>query len=424
MRICIISPLPLFPNSSGATARITSIIKYFAEKGHEVFVVLPYFYEGTEVQYQKLGFQLKINFFKMLSVSIPLPSEKTTNSLWAFLRKIRALLPFNVVTFSPSNIVQLYFAAKGWRPDVIISEFDGSWLVGYVLGKLLDVPLIIDKHNVETVQYYRTLKRGNSQIGLIDRLKTRVVWFLELLVWRKSSGAVAVSEHDLSVAKKMFGPKKNLAVVSNGISSKEIGKYQHSKQIREWLRVPFDCKIMVFHGLGTYWPNVDARQRIIEKILPLTKKLSKNMDVYAVIVGPGNAPSNTIQCSDHVRIVGEVSKSKLYEILAISDVAVVPLRSGSGTRLKILDYFGLLVPVVATTLAVEGLPVKDRVELLIRNDDKEIAKAVSELFLDTALCQRLTESAFSLVTKKFDWESVLQPLEELTCQLALANAKL
>jgi polysaccharide biosynthesis protein PslH len=414
MKILLISPLPLFPNSTGATERILNIIYFLSKKGHELTIALPYIYTDTEADYIKLKTHGKIRIFRLLSSVIPPPSGEESSK--SFLKRIRDLVPFNLTIFSPAKLAQLYVEEKTNHPQIILAEFDGSWLVGYILSMLLKSHLIIDKHNVESVLFYRIMKQEKSKLDLLDKFRLYVVLMLEMLVWKKADGIIVVSKRDYTISQRLFGHKNHLVIAPNGIETGKTIYSPNEAETRKWLKIPINARIIVFHGLGTYPPNVDARERIIHSILPLTKELSKE-DIYAVIVGPGNAPRNRVLSHNKIRLVGEVSKEQLYQILSCSDVAVVPLKSGSGTRLKILDYFNIGIPVVATALAAEGLYAEDGKNILIRQDDKEFAEAVTKILSENSLRENLSQNAKLLVKDKFDWNTVLNPIEDFAWSL-------
>ncbi len=88
--------------------------------------------------------------------------------------------------------------------------------------------------------------------------------------------------------------------------------------------------------------------------------------------------------------------------LARASVAVVPLRYGSGTRVKILESFAHRVPVVSTTVGAEGLDVEDGVHLLVADDPEEFAAATVRLLGDARLRVRLTEAAEARYLDRYD----------------------
>jgi glycosyltransferase involved in cell wall biosynthesis len=83
--------------------------------------------------------------------------------------------------------------------------------------------------------------------------------------------------------------------------------------------------------------------------------------------------------------------------------AVVPLRSGSGTRLKILEAMAASVPVVSTRMGAEGIEAEDNVHLLLADSGAEIAAAVDRVVSSTETRTRLAQSARELVFGVYDW---------------------
>ena len=91
----------------------------------------------------------------------------------------------------------------------------------------------------------------------------------------------------------------------------------------------------------------------------------------------------------------------LDPLYASADAVVLPLSSGSGTRIKLLEAFAHGVPVVASATAAEGLEVADGRHLLLAADAQAIAAAVASLDRDAALAQRLVEHALALVRERY-----------------------
>lgn len=98
------------------------------------------------------------------------------------------------------------------------------------------------------------------------------------------------------------------------------------------------------------------------------------------------------------------------DLLGVSDVAIAPLFHGSGTRLKILEYFSCRLPVVSTTVGAEGLDVTDGVHILIADDVDLFASRVVDLLKDDALSKKLGRAARDLVVDKYDWMKVARKL--------------
>ena len=101
-----------------------------------------------------------------------------------------------------------------------------------------------------------------------------------------------------------------------------------------------------------------------------------------------------------ITVTGRVAS--MEEELAKADVVVVPVRSGSGTRLKILEAFAHRIPVVSTTLGAEGLDVEDGVHLLVADSAEAIAEACRRLHDDPELRSRLVFAAQELFHRRYE----------------------
>jgi glycosyltransferase involved in cell wall biosynthesis len=88
--------------------------------------------------------------------------------------------------------------------------------------------------------------------------------------------------------------------------------------------------------------------------------------------------------------------------LARADVVIVPIRYGSGTRLKILESFAHRVPVVSTTIGAEGLQVEDGVHLLLADDPETFAAACERLLTEPDLRKRLVDAAEERYLERYE----------------------
>jgi glycosyltransferase involved in cell wall biosynthesis len=94
-------------------------------------------------------------------------------------------------------------------------------------------------------------------------------------------------------------------------------------------------------------------------------------------------------------------------------VSVVPLRHGSGTRLKIIESMALGTPVVSTSKGAEGLDVTHGENILLADDPIEFARCVAQVITDPQLRGRLSSNARQLVENRYDRNMVGHRFEEL-----------
>jgi glycosyltransferase involved in cell wall biosynthesis len=159
---------------------------------------------------------------------------------------------------------------------------------------------------------------------------------------------------------------------------------------------------LVFVGSMMYRPCVDAAVWLVREILPLVRRTHPGVEVW--IVGRGPAPEVTALAGDGVFVTGEVEDVAPYYRRAT--LAVVPLRAGGGTRLKILEAMALGRVVVSTTVGAEGLRVDDDTHLALADDAPSLANAIVALLNDRERRDRLARAARALVETEYDWDRI------------------
>ena len=97
---------------------------------------------------------------------------------------------------------------------------------------------------------------------------------------------------------------------------------------------------------------------------------------------------------------------------------MIPLRVGSGTRLKILESFAHRIPVVSTTIGADGLDVENGVHLLLADRPDEFAHACRRLIEDQALALRLVDAAEQLYLERYEWSTTKSRIQQLVRDLA------
>src|SRR5205823_9489963 len=146
---------------------------------------------------------------------------------------------------------------------------------------------------------------------------------------------------------------------------------------------------VVFVGSLDWRPNAEAAVLLAKEIWPRCRALLPGARL--VIVGR-NPPLKVQALASHdVAIEGSVPSVRPYLDRAFA--TAIPLRAGSGTRIKILEAWAAGVPVVACRIAAEGLPCRDGVDILLAEEPGEFARALVQLWRDRPLGERLIAEA-------------------------------
>ncbi|MEW2621987.1 glycosyltransferase family 4 protein [Streptomyces sp. NPDC048106] len=153
---------------------------------------------------------------------------------------------------------------------------------------------------------------------------------------------------------------------------------------------------ILFQGSFDWPPNADAARWLTGGILPLIHR--RVPDARVVLAGRATQEVTAL-AGPHVEVTGRVPDMTPY--LREADLVVVPLRVGSGTRIKILEAFAHGVPVVSTTIGAEGLDVVPGEHLDIADTAEDLARACADLLTDAARGSAMTVAAGRLHLRQY-----------------------
>lgn len=168
---------------------------------------------------------------------------------------------------------------------------------------------------------------------------------------------------------------------------------------------------LIFTGHMSYEPNVDAVIFFCNEVLPIVAR--QIPDTRVLIVGMQPHPDVQALAYAHpgvVTVTGEVADVRPY--LVRSAVSIVPLRSGGGTRLKILEAMAMQRPVVSTPIGCEGLAVEDGRHLLVRVDPLDFARGVVTLLTDESAWHGIVTEGRILVEQKHSWKVIASTMAD------------
>ena len=255
-----------------------------------------------------------------------------------------------------------------------------------------DVPWVIAAHNIESEVWRRLAdSAAGAPRHLFFGLQARRMEAFERGVFASSRFATAVSRRDANRIASWGCPE--VTVVPNGVDLDACRP----------LPLPGEGRELVFVGSMDWRPNQDAVLWFISAIHPRLRALT---DYRLTIVGR-NPPATLTEAArrwPEIRVEGEVADVRPH--LARAAVAVVPLRVGGGSRLKILEAMACGRPVVSTTVGAEGLEVEDGREIVLADEPADFAGRVFELLRDPGRREAMAAAGRHFVEEKHGWEQV------------------
>ncbi|MEM1110342.1 MAG: glycosyltransferase family 4 protein [Pseudomonadota bacterium] len=167
---------------------------------------------------------------------------------------------------------------------------------------------------------------------------------------------------------------------------------------------------ILFVGNLDYCPNRDALERLLGRILPLLHKRHPRLALDVVGKGAADLAARFSEVAE-VRWHGYVED--LQPFYARAAMALVPLRAGGGSRIKLLEAMALGLPIVSTAKAAEGLEVADGEHLLLAETDSALADAADRLLRDPDFAATLARHAAELVRRRYSPAEVYDQLGRL-----------
>jgi glycosyltransferase involved in cell wall biosynthesis len=231
--------------------------------------------------------------------------------------------------------------------------------------------------------------------------------FVEKRAAEDSTSVFCVSEVDKKRMCELYHlqPGK-VNVVPNGVC---ISRYRKDSAMQVKLRHSLDkeSKIVLFHGALGWRPNAEAAQVIVDSIA--SEMDTEDSRAVFLIVGP-QASRKLLKRAEHrhnVKILGVVDD--ITEYVCSADVCIAPMKTGSGTKLKILEYLAARKPVVATRKAVEGIGIQNGKQALLADTtgDEFVDLIKTAMTVETS---KLLASSAGVFVQQFDWSIVVKKI--------------
>lgn len=387
MRILFLSPRQCWPAKSGAKLREYHFLRALGEDS-----------EVSYIYFQEPG------SYPLTLADLPFcrtitgVAKPPTYSKRQMLEGAAGKWPLPILNYSSTAMkaaVEQTAAAGSY--DLI--HLDSIHMIRYgqqLAAKTGGVGLVYNWHNIESEamnRYSATVESGSRR--WYGRLTARKLAVLEHSLLQTGLGHVVCSDRERLVL-QAIAPEARIKVVENGVDVSYFagaGKSLSGDPPRK----------LVFVGSMDYFPNIEGITIFVKNIWPRLRECLPDTELAIVGANPTSEVLALAQIPG-ITVTGTVPDVRPWYANALA--AIVPLRTGGGTRLKILEAMAAGVPVISTPLGAEGLDISsDRNILLVEADDTEAWVArLTALNSSTKMAAQLRDAAFDLVRSRYDWQ--------------------
>jgi polysaccharide biosynthesis protein PslH len=393
MKICWIKVGGFVPLDYGGRIRSYHMVRELARR-HEVTVVT-FYPRAADDQHHTIAREFK----ELITVPLDLPKPRSAGEYLNYAQLLFAPDPYSMQKYySPEvrrTIAELF---RRERFDAVICDF--IFPAGVVDWKG-PAPVLLFTHNVEAEVWERQYKVAkNWLMKLMYWLEYRRLTAAEAKYAKLAAHVLAVSDSNCRFFGRYTGGAENVTLLPTGVDT-EFFRPAPSEE-REGA--------LVFTGSMDWLPNDDAMQWFYRDILPHIRAEEPGVETWMIGRNPTGALRNLVDGDDRVHLTGRVDDVRPF--MNRGSVYVLPMRSGSGTRLKVFEAMAAGKAMVSTRTGAEGLPVTHGENILLADDPLAFARHVVELLRSPELRRRLGSNARSLAERVGSWKSATDRLDE------------
>lgn len=404
MRILFLTQIIPYPPDAGPRVKTWHVLRYLAKRGHDV--VLASFVRPDEEKHvakvkevcaavhtvpihrsrrADIGYLLRSNFTgrPFLIERDDLPGMR------ALVQRLLATETFDVVHADQLPMTQFaldveqFKSTGGKRPFTIFDAHNATWTIS-------------------------------------ERMRENASWFLKPILGMETARikryeGMLLQQLDHTMV--VIEPDRDalLQGVANGAAPALVERIStipiavDTLDLQPIQRQPDSHNIMTLGSLN-YPPNADGIRWFLNEIFPLIQQ--QMPQVTLTIIGK-SPPADFLQAAarqpETIEVTGYVPDLTPY--MEAAALMVVPVRAGSGMRVRLLEAFARAMPTVTTTIGLEGIEAEHGQEVLVADDPTTFTETTVQLLRDRALQQHLAENGRYLAETKYDWQIVLKKMD-------------
>lgn len=392
MKILQICQRPPHPPIDGGAIGMDNITQGMLELGHEV-KVLTVATSKHPVQYDKIS----KDYIKKTGLEAVF-IDTSIHVMDAFINLFESD-SYNVKRFVSADFERKITEILGQHDyDIILLE--SLYVSPYIdlIRSFSNAKVVLRSPNVEYVIWERVADNSNNILkkSYLSLLAKRLKVY-EQSVLDKLDGIASVTKEDLALFKEMGFKRKGIAVPTGIIIDKDL-----------FVEIEQEEELSVFHIASMNWlPNVEAVDWFLKNVWNLVLLEVPKAKLY--LAGRDMPDWLLKHKQKNVVVIGEVANAR--DFYRSKKIMVVPILSGGGMRVKIIEGMAIGKTIVSTTIGAEGIHCEHGKHILIANSPTDFAAAVIQCLEDEQLTTRLSNNAQQLIKEEFDNVAICKKIE-------------
>ena len=395
MRILVIGSKFPFPLKDGGAIATYTLAKGLSEYDNDIFI---------------LSFNTRKHFIetktipedKFVGINFKLVDIDTRLSYWkALINFLFTLKPYILQRFRSQKFNEILKRLLTDKTFDIV-QIEGLYMMQYIniIRQNIRALIAYRPHNIEH-RIWELLAQNatNSLRKVYFRNLSRRIYRFEKSILNSYDIILPISPFDAAFFEGQ-GNKKTMAVVPVGFKSENYPAKED---------ISFDHKLFYIGSLE-WLPNQEGITWFIDKCWPSLKDEFPGLELH---IAGRNTPKWLVSNYSKPGIVWAGEVESIKEFIRDKTIMIVPLFSGSGMRVKIVEAFFSYKAVVATGIAVMGTGGADNCELLIADDHLDFISKINSLIRNEKLYLRLVSDAYSFACNNFDNSQIITDLNDL-----------
>jgi glycosyltransferase involved in cell wall biosynthesis len=399
LKIALLTQILPYPPNAGPRVKTWNVLRHLIDRGHEVTLIS--YMREEERQYLSV-------LQEMCFSVIPVPMQRSRLGDAFFL--LKSLLSGRPFLIERDDLPGMRRAVAGLldQGEIEALHMDQVTMTQFgseIKGNDKRVLQVFDAHNATWKILDRMRQNSSWWMQPILALEARKMQRYEAATLRRCDRTLVVTEVDRKELGKLVSEGSTmdrLVVMPIAVDTERLKTVNRAS----------GSQTVITFGTLHYAPNAEGIRWFLQEAWP--QVLARFPEAELIIAGanpPADFERHAADPENRVEVTGYVEDLEPY--LERAAVMVVPVLSGSGMRVRILEALSRAMPVVSTSIGIEGIDARHGEHLIVADDPETFGRGVADLIEDHALQDRLTRNARRLATSRYDWRVALQPLDRI-----------